>query len=236
MSDFSPYQAMKLDQLLPPKLQDLLLGACRTHNYDDGQLVWARGDRTQGLGIVRSGRLNAGNVGVDGSYVVTFVLGPGHVFGGLSMFAGLPTRAYDIMAVGEAAVSHLDKPQFDALTDTEPEILRHLLRAVALRMLAETELLDDALRLPLRVRVAKMLRTFSELTGGSTVLEGRQAVLAQMLGASRVSISKILHELQDIGLISVQRGKIIIEDLRVLDDWITSHSLVGDLDTDAPDY
>ncbi len=224
---------MMLDHLLPPRLQDLVLEACRTVEYDDGQLVWARGDRTQGLGIVRSGRLNAGNTGIDGSYIVTFVLGPGHVFGGLSMFADLPTRAYDIMAVGPAVVGHLDKPQFEALTDAEPKILRHLLRAVALRMFAETELLDDAMRLPLRVRVAKMLRTFSELSAGATVLEGRQAVLAQTLGTSRVSISKILHELQDIGLISVQRGKITIEDRQVLDDWIARHNLVGELDAEA---
>lgn len=218
-------QAMKLREILPDPLFDRVRAACVRRTYRDGQFIHRRGDTTRGMLLIETGRVCGGNAGADGSFIISYMFEPGDTVGEFTVFAGLP-RTHDLVAVGETVIGYIDKGRFDRLCRDAPELTTHFLQAVALRLHFAMEVLDDAMRLPVPVRAAKVLRHLSNRSNGSTVLTVRHIDIAEALGVTRVAIGNALKRLKQDQLIIQGHGRIEIRDLRRLDRWIDERSLV----------
>lgn len=228
MVEVSLRRAMNVRRILPEPLLDRLYAVSRRVAYADGQLIHGRGDATQALLLVDSGRVRAGNAGADGSFVTAYVFDPGDAIGEFTIFAGLP-HTHDFVAVGPTVIRYIDKGSFHRLRRQEPELAFHFLQAITLRLHFAIEMLDDTIRLPLVVRTAKLLRHGSTLSSDPGVIEVRQVEIADALGVSRVAIGKTLKKLRSERLIEQRRGRIHIPDRRRLDRWISARSPVPEL-------
>ena len=129
-------------------------------------------------------------------------------------------RTHDISSIGETEVYQLSKIKFDRLYNQEPSISRALLKTTLTRTHILLELLDAIRRLPILERTAKVLLSMSYVSGGSNSLRGRQDDLAYTIGVTRVSLGKALKQLNDLGLIQIGYGKIIIVDQLELMNWV----------------
>lgn len=187
--------------------------------YSDGQLIHMRGDLKPGLSIVRTGAAHVGVNGIDGTFVMVAALGPGECFGEFTLFTELP-RTHDISSIGETEVYQLSKLKFDRLYDREPSISRALLKTTLIRTHLLLEMLDAIRRLPILERTAKVLLSMSYVLGGSSILNGRQDELAFTLGITRVSLSKALKQLNQLGLIEVGYARISILSRSKLMNWV----------------
>lgn len=225
MTQASLHQAMKLRQILPAPLFDRVCAAAVRRAYEDGQLIHARGDLNCGLILIEKGRARGGNAGADGSFIANYVFEPGDAVGEFTVFAGLP-RTHDLVAIGKTEVGHIDKKSFDRLCQEAPELTMHFLRAVTLRLHFAMEVLDDAMRLPVPVRTAKLLRHVCNQSDGASVLNVRQIDLADALGVTRVAVGKALKLLKEEKLISQGHRRIEILNRGRLDCWIDERKLV----------
>ncbi|MEM9624399.1 MAG: cyclic nucleotide-binding domain-containing protein, partial [Pseudomonadota bacterium] len=156
MRDILEAHSPLLQDLLPSRLLRQLQQIARTISYRDGQIIHSRGDAKPGLSMVRQGLVQVGNFGSDGSYITTSTLGPGQCFGEFTLFAGLP-RTHSITARGDCEVDQIPGPAFMRLFNREPELARAMLTISLIRTHGLLEFLDDLRRLPLLVRVAKVL-------------------------------------------------------------------------------
>ena len=143
-----------LDHLLPVRLMDELRMLGRITHYFDKQLIQQRGDQNVGISILESGQAVAGNVGADGVFLTSTLLGPGECFGEFTLFAQLP-RTHDLWALGETAIFHIKGADFLEIFDREPVIARALLTITLRRNHELLEFVDAQRRLPLNVRTIK---------------------------------------------------------------------------------
>ncbi len=190
--------------------------------YRDGELIQARGDRTPGLRIVRSGAVRVGNVGADGKYLELGVFGPGQTFGEMTLFADLP-RTFDVYASGPTTIGHIDRARMERLLRDHPELARVFLRTLATQLHAALEYVEDLRRLPVAFHVAKLISTMVRTGKGAAILEVTQTTLADTLGVTRIPVARALERLENEGLLRHTYGRIEVPDAAALRAWVEEH-------------
>lgn len=88
---------------LSERQQNKLVEVAALVHYTDKQMIHCRGDQKPGLSIVKSGTVQVGVSGADGTFVLTTILGPGECFGEFTLFTELP-RTHDIFAAGDTYI------------------------------------------------------------------------------------------------------------------------------------
>jgi len=213
---------------LPAPIRKAVAEAAVPIRYRDGALVQSRGDATPGLSIVRSGAVRIGNIGADGSHLTTAVFGAGQTFGEMTLFGDLP-RTFDARAFGPTTIDHVSQVRFERLLDEYPALSRFILRSLSLQLHSALEFIDDTRRLPLLVRVAKVLANMARLATDEASLETTQTALANTLGVTRVSVANALAELEREGLLIRGYARIEIPDASALRHWVDARSELAPL-------
>lgn len=225
MADLLSSHLPRIDALLPGNVMAQLRSAGKLAHYRDGETVHRRGDDKPGLSIVESGGARTGIAGLDGSFLTSSTLGPGHCFGEFTLFAGLP-RTHDITADGETVILQIQGRNFFRIFDREPLLARVMLTIATVRNHFAMELLDDLRRLPLDVRVAKLLYANAPGPAGSYRVKRQQEEIAFAFGVTRVSIGKALKQLADVALINTGYGYIEVIDIGRLRNWLDERALI----------
>lgn len=232
MLDAYDLGAPGLLQSLSPGLRDELKNLGNSVSYGNGELIQSRGDDSPGISIVESGAVRIGNTGIDGSFLTTAILGAGQCFGEFTLFAGLP-RTHEATAVGDTRLLLVPGPPFKRLFDAQPELAQVLLRIALIRTHGLLDFMDDLRRLPLPVRVAKTLLSIAGSARISGTIRTRQDDLAFALGVSRVSVGKVLQELQAQGLIELGYGCIHLCGEQELRAWVAARNVIVPLSPDS---
>ena len=186
-----------------------------------GERLYSRGDPAEALyGLIR-GRIRLSNVAEDGREVLVTLFEPGDWIGEVSLFDGQP-RTHDAVAVNEAEVFVLPKARLLGLLDAQPLLYRHFAARLARQLRLALSWIDDAVFLPLSLRVARRLLQLARVYGQDTErgllldLHLPQEDLGRMLGASRQSVSKELKQMEARGWIALEYGKVLIRDVGAL--------------------
>ena len=222
MSNFEP-ESFTFFELLPAAVVESIKSRASLKSYNDGRLIHNRGSTSPGLSIIESGAVLAGIYGADGSFVVTSILGPGQIYGQLTLFTDIP-RSHDMSASGPTRVYHLSEEEFQYLNKSEPAIAQALLKISLIRMHLVLELLDAHRRLPLLERTAKIILLMAHSSGQEENLKCRQSDLAFALGVSRVSLTKSLKQLREKQFIETRYGEIKIINSSEMKRWANAKS------------
>ena len=217
--------APSLASLLPPELFAALRAAGTPIGYADKALVQARGDARPGLSIIHQGAVQIGNPGLDGSFVVTSVLGPGHCFGEMTLFGDLP-RTHDAVAMGATVIDQVSPAAYERIATAEPALDRAIMAMMARRLHVLLEFADDLRRLPLKVQLAKLLLTMAR-TDSEGSADATHEEFAAILGVSRVAIGTALTALEREGLVKRHYGRVAVPDRPVLRAWIQERTMLS---------
>ncbi|GAA6151131.1 Crp/Fnr family transcriptional regulator [Pseudoteredinibacter isoporae] len=197
-------------------------------HYADGELIFARGEYKAGLCIVLEGSVKVGNYGTDGRYFLSKVLKPNESFGEFTIFSKLP-RTHTAEACGESKVAYVSPGKLKKAIMNQPEIALQLLQSLSTRLHMSLEVMDDIKRLPVAVRIAKLLHELNREAGGLDVRSLSQEELASQLGVSRMVVSSSLKELNQLGLINKAYRSIQIPNTQKLLAWIKERQQIKDL-------
>ena len=211
-----------LTDLLSPPVMEKLLAAGTRRRFTDGQIVQERGDADKGLAIVTKGQVIAGNIGRDGSFLPSALLRPGETFGENTLFADLP-RTHTLWASGPTEITFIRQRPFMKLFDETPAIAAALLSLTLLRNHEMIEFMDGHRRLPLKVRLARLLLSVTEDECAEARIDCRQEDLAYMLGVSRVAIGKALKSLEREGFLKLGYGYLRIDAPATLASMVARH-------------
>jgi CRP/FNR family transcriptional regulator, cyclic AMP receptor protein len=200
----------------------LLFGRCI--EYQDNETIHARGDLLPGLSVVYSGQVRVGNYGIDGCYQLTTILERGETFGEFTLFANLP-RTHNAEAMGKSQVIQMSVSQYNGFISEYPEVEKMLLSSLANKLHQALENLDDVLRLPTHIRLAKVLFKLSKQQQ-TQELKIKQNQCAQLLGVTVLSAHKALKKLQKAQLIRTAYGGIHIDSIYGLREWLLKQSSI----------
>jgi CRP/FNR family transcriptional regulator len=116
-----------------------------------------------------------------------------------------------LTALTACAVRSLPRDLFYSLVDSAPAARRHVLRVLADHARHEQERFAATATLSTETRLAAwLLEQAARISDSRVTLPGSQESLADLLGVTRVTISRALTRLQRDGLIIVGRGRVDI--------------------------
>lgn len=191
----------------------------RRRSYQDGQLILAEGDSDQRLLIIHSGSVKVGRVSADGCESIFSIFGPGQSIGLIAMIEGRDHKV-NATAVGKTVIGHIDKSDVFSLMDLHPEIINAALSVTVSRLAEALDFIENKRKLPLEVFTAVTLLKNLKDSNESYVIRWNQSNLALVVGVSRVSIGKVLKNLERKGLIHQKYGSIEVRDPTALAAWI----------------
>ena len=181
-----------------------------------GQVIFKEGDAGDRLFVVISGKLKLGTYSNDGRENLLSILGPGDMFGELSLFDPGPRTATAVVDSKLLALAH---DQVIGLVKEHPQVALQLLRRLAQRLRKANEVLSDLVFADVPGRVAKAIIELSERFGtqkdnGLHVNHDlTQEELAQLVGASRETVNKALADFATRGWIKLEPRSVIVLDL-----------------------
>lgn len=183
-----------------------------------GATLFHEGDSGDQLYVVVSGKIKLGRHGSTGRENLLAVLGPGQMFGELSVFDPGP-RSTTATAVTRCELRVLEHAELDNWLEGRPEVAKGLLGQLASRLRRSNDVVSDLVFSDVPGRVAKALLDLSERFGESND-EGMvvhheltQEELAQLVGASRETVNKALADFAARGWIRLEPRSVTILDL-----------------------
>jgi len=186
-----------------------------------GEALFNEGEPGDRMYVILEGKVKLGQTSSDGRESLLGVLGPGEMFGELSLFdPGMRTST--ATALTDAVVLGMGNEQLRPWLAGRPEVAAALLQALARRLRRTNEAMADLVFSDVPGRVAKALMDLGEKFGTVTP-EGlmvthdmTQEELAQLVGASRETVNKALADFAQRGWIRLETRQVLILDVERL--------------------
>jgi CRP/FNR family cyclic AMP-dependent transcriptional regulator len=182
------------------------------------EVLFAEGDRGDRLYVIVDGKIKLGRTSGDGRENLLAILGPGEMFGELSLFDPGP-RTATATSIGESRLIGLGHEDLEPFLRRHPEVAQTLLHALARRLRRTNETLADLVFSDVPGRVAKALLDLSSRFGRPSdegVLvrhELTQEELAQLVGASRETVNKALADFAGRGWLRLEARAVVLLDV-----------------------
>jgi CRP-like cAMP-binding protein len=186
-----------------------------------GSVLFAEGDEGDQLYVIAEGKLKLGTSSGDGRENLLSILGPGEMFGELSLFDPGP-RTSTATAVTDAKLLSLGQEKLLPWLAENPKVSLQLLARLAQRLRRTNEAVGDLVFSDVPGRVAKALIDLGERFGKKTD-EGlfvhhdlTQEELAQLVGASRETVNKALADFAGRNWLKLDGRAVLITDFERL--------------------
>jgi CRP/FNR family transcriptional regulator, cyclic AMP receptor protein len=182
-----------------------------------GEHLFLEGDQGGSLYVVLDGKIKLTRAATDGRENLWQVLGPGEMFGELSLFDPRP-RTSTASAVTDATVAALGHDALRPWLLERPEVSMHMLQALARRLRRANDVTADLVFTDVPGRVAKNLLDLADRFGeqdsdGLHVHHDlTQEELAQLVGASRETVNKALADFAARGWLQISARSVLILD------------------------
>jgi CRP-like cAMP-binding protein len=183
-----------------------------------GDVLFREGDRGDRLYVIGEGKIKLGLTSIDGRENLLAILGPGEMFGELSLFDPGP-RTATATAVAETQLIALGHEDLNTFLSGRPAVATTMLAALARRLRRTNEALSDLVFTDVPGRVAKALLDLSGRFGRPSeegVLVAHdltQEELAQLVGASRETVNKALADFATRGWIKLEARAVVLIDI-----------------------
>lgn len=186
-----------------------------------GDVLFREGDTGDRLYVVTEGKIKLGRTSTDGRENLLAILGPGQMFGELSLFDPGP-RSATATAVTDCTLQSLGHDELTPWLNTRPDVARGLLNQLASRLRRANDVVADLVFSDVPGRVAKALLDLSRRFGrkaddGIHVHHDlTQEELAQLVGASRETVNKALADFAMRGWLRLEPRSVVLMDVERL--------------------
>jgi CRP/FNR family cyclic AMP-dependent transcriptional regulator len=189
----------------------------REQRYPRGALIVRQGDPGDALYVVREGRVKVVLVSEDGREVILGVLGVGEHFGELSVIDEQPRSAH-VIAMEDTTLLVLRREDFRKQVEETPALAWALLLELSRRLRRADGKIGGLVLLDVPGRIARLLLDLAEESGSPTIEKAlTHQTIAQMIGASRETVSRAMRDFQNAGWVTVARRRITLADREALE-------------------
>ncbi len=197
-------------------LSEVALSEIEQHSsvksFNKNAIVINQDDETYSLYVILSGAVKVFISAEDGREAVLNHQTAGDYFGDLALIDKQP-RVASVMTTEPSRFMIISREDFMACLSKNPEIAINLIKPLTsrLRMLARN--VSSLALLDVYGRVARVLLEQAEEQEDGEMITGKitQQEIADMVGASRAMVSRILKDLKAGGYISVDKKRITIQ-------------------------
>ncbi|GAB77046.1 CRP/FNR family transcriptional regulator, anaerobic regulatory protein [Austwickia chelonae] len=183
-----------------------------------GDVLFREGQRGDSLYVIVSGKIKLGRSSTDGRENLMAILGPGEMFGELSLFDPGP-RTATATAVADTELIGMGNESLHEYLKDRPAVSLTLLASLARRLRRTNDSVADLVFTDVPGRVAKALLDLANRFGqpadeGVLVAHDlTQEELAQLVGASRETVNKALADFASRGWLRLEARAVVLLDV-----------------------
>jgi CRP-like cAMP-binding protein len=191
-----------------------LASRMRPRQFERDEVVFHRDDPAGQVFLITSGTVKVSIPDEQGHEVVVALQRGGDVFGELALFDD-GARSATVTAITETHTLALARQEFIGTLERNPDAMRRMLALLVKTVRRSTGHVEDLVFLDLPGRVAKCLIDLADAAGGDQV-DLTQEDLAGFVGATRVSVNRVLADLEKRGAIKIGRRNLQLKDRGLL--------------------
>ncbi|MDQ3027185.1 MAG: Crp/Fnr family transcriptional regulator [Pseudomonadota bacterium] len=190
---------------------DVVRAVATEKTYPKNAVVLTEGEMGDSLYMIQSGKVKVFIGDEDGREIILKILGPGDFFGEMSMI-DKQARSASVNTSEASTFLVLTHAAFEKCVEQSPRIANMVMRILAQRIREADRKIGTLALMDVYGRVASTLLELSVYTNGKLMVAEKlsQQDLANMVGASREMVNRILKDLSDRGFISVESKTITI--------------------------
>ena len=191
----------------------MLVGRC----YPKDAYIIHAGDPPEALYIVWIGQVKLIRHSEEGRDVVLDVIGPGHMFGEMAVFDGMPYSA-SAQAMEDVAVVSISRPNFFRLLERYPSVAFAVISELSRRLRNASDLVHSLAVERVERRIARMLLKLAASTAQRNAdglvidLPLTRQDIADMTGTTVETAIRVMSRFRKQGLITTEHGRIVILD------------------------
>lgn len=183
--------------------------------YQKGQVIFWEGSRPTGIYCIHQGMVKLMKRGGDGKEQIMRLAHDGDIMGHRSLLSEATAHSVTAVAMNDCVVCHVPRTDFLGLVGNNPQFSQFLLKLLS-TTLSETEerMLHLAYK-PVRERLAEALLLLQRKFCGrvakeqSTITVSREE-LASLVGTAKETVSRLISEFKEEGLITAKGSHITI--------------------------
>jgi CRP/FNR family cyclic AMP-dependent transcriptional regulator len=193
----------------------------RRRRFRRNEIIFHQGDPGNSLHIVSQGAVKIVLPSAEGDEAIIATLHAGDFFGELALLDGA-ARSATAAALEESETLSLPREAFRQLLDSDSGLRDALLAGLAHELRQLTRQVEDLHFLDLAGRLAMRLgRLARDADVGTTEVRldwpYTQSDLAAMIGGTRQSVNKLLADLVERDLISIEKDVLVVHDIDALE-------------------
>lgn len=200
---------------LPPETRARLSRYLRTHRAPAGELLFSQEDAPSGIWFVDSGAVRLYASDADGREQTLQIAREGSSFNEVPFFDLGPEPA-TAQVLEDAQLLELPVTRRDEILRAVPDLAIAAASSFAFRLRQAIALVEDLSFRQVAGRVARvLLQAVAPHPGVGAGAGGRlltQREIAEMAGTSREVVARTLRQLEQDGLVRVERGRIVLLD------------------------
>jgi CRP-like cAMP-binding protein len=207
-----------------PAVLGSVVAGLRRRRFRRNEVIFHQGDPGDSLHIVAAGAVKIVLPSPEGEEAIIATLWPGDFFGELSLLDGAP-RSATVTALEPTETFVLPRSAFLEFVERDSALRDALLFGLARELRRLTGHVEELHFLDLAGRLAKRLTRLAReaVPDAEGPIEVSldwpytQSDLASMIGGTRQSVNKLLSGLVDEGLLMIDRDRLVITNLALLE-------------------
>lgn len=214
-----PFDSIPLLSALRRDDREALAPLCRMRGYEKGETIFREGDPADRIHFVVLGRVKIVKA-AGGRDVILEILGPGEPVGAVAVFERKPFPAGAVTLEGTSILS-IPEREFFQLLEKRPEMLRHLLAGLTLRLIMVNKRLADMTG-SAEYRAARLFLTLGDRVGEKrddgvfiAMALSRQEI-ADLIGTTLETAIRLMSRWQKDGLVLTEKNGFVVPSVAAL--------------------
>ena len=197
--------------------------ASADREYGPGDAIYNEGEYGDALYVLISGVVKLFRPYSGSKEATLRLLKPWDIFGHLAFAGEAKQRAY-AEAVTECKVTKVPKIFVERAIRRDPRVALKIMTLLEFRLVQYEELVKCLLPRETEIRLANLLPILAKKFGERGSLDGSVTIdlrlthqdLAAMVASTRESVTKVLNEMRNRGVVEVEGGRITLKDYAAL--------------------
>jgi len=216
----NPLKKVPIFSKLDDEELDIIFKNSQKKKYPPKFIVFNEGDMEDGLYVILKGKVKITLIDESGKEIALSIMKDGSFFGEMSLFDDFP-RSATVETLDETEFLILKKKFFLKILEDNPLITRSILKEMSIRLREADEKIRNLAYMDVAGRLARVIMDLVKKEG--TIIESKniavlpmpsRQTLANLVGATRETVSRVLGSFQKRGIITISGKKLIVHNLK----------------------